>query len=415
MTILDDRILELALQTSSEPMLILDARLIIIWANRAAVQEHDLLSGRDLEDFLADIPPSAEYFQPQRALRLRRKISTLPLGQVAWRPPQQDPDDVGASTLLINWQRLAESPERYILITIQHYARRRSDPGPAEQTLRSQQVFMNQLIHELRTPLAIAQGSLRRAGTKLDSSLGPSAEYLQMASQELKRMQRLIDHLSVLTDLDAGSVRWKMRPVLVRQQLKDWYYQLPEVSLARVAFHLSDEVGGSYISVDPEALNLVLNNILDNALRYSSPDLGVVVLFTAEDGCLRICVADWGVGIPETMQDSVFDRFRRLEEHRDPSRADGAGLGLAVCRAVLGMLNGQISLLSSSSEGSHEGEPQTVVRVLLPLLKIKNEHDLPELDPSILLMDEAQSDSCMKVVKYVQAVSETSNLRALNA
>ena len=78
-------------------------------------------------------------------------------------------------------------------------------------------------------------------------------------------------------------------------------------------------------------------------------------------------------------------------------------------------MNGQISLLSSSSEGSHEGEPHTVVIVLLPLLKIKNEHDLPELDPSILLMDEAQSDSCMKVVKYVQAVSETSDLRALNA
>lgn len=414
MTILDDRILELALQTSSEPMLILDANLVVIWANVAASKEPSQVHGSDFQDFLANVPPSADYFQPQRALRLRRKISTLPLGQVAWRQPQQDPDDVGASSLLIHWQRLAESPDRYILITIQHYARRRSDPGPAEQSLRSQQIFMNQLIHELRTPLAIAQGSLRRAGIKLDRSLSASAEYLQMASQELKRMQRLIDHLSVLTDLDAGSNRWKMRPVLVCQQLNDWYHQLPEVSRARVAFHLSDEVGRNYISVDPEALNLVLNNILDNSLRYSSLDHSVVALFDVQDGFLMICVADWGVGIPETMKDSVFDRFRRLEEHRDPSRADGAGLGLAVCRAVLGAMNGQINLLPSSPVGSFKGEPITVMMVLLPLLRMKNEQDLPELDPGILLMDEAQSDSCMRASMHIQALKRTINLGALD-
>ena len=404
MSNLDDRILELALQTSNEPMLIIDGKLIIAWANLAAVKEHYRAPGRGLEEFLADVHPMADYFQPQRALRLRRKISTLPVGQVAWRLPQQDPDEVGASNMLIRWKRLSESSDKYTLITIQHFARRRTDPGPAEQSLRSQQVFMNQLIHELRTPLAIAQASLRRAGIKLDSSLSASGEYLNMVSQELKRMQRLIDHLSVLTDLDAKSNRWKMRSVLVCQQLKDWHHQLPEVSRARVAFYLLDEVGGNYISVDPEALNLVLNNILDNALRYSSPDLGVVVLFAAQDGCLRICVADWGVGIPETKKESVFDRFHRLEEHRDPSRADGAGLGLAVCRAVLGVMNGQITLLPSSSERSLEGEPKTVMMVLLPLLRIRKAEDLPELDPSILLIDEAQSDSCMRVLNYVQAL-----------
>jgi hypothetical protein len=68
-------------------------------------------------------------------------------------------------------------------------------------------------------------------------------------------------------------------------------------------------------------------------------------------------------------------------------------------------MNGQITLLPSSSEVSLEGEPKTVMMVLLPLLKIKKQDDLPELDPSILLIDEADSDSCMRVLNYVQALN----------
>ena len=68
-------------------------------------------------------------------------------------------------------------------------------------------------------------------------------------------------------------------------------------------------------------------------------------------------------------------------------------------------MNGQITILPSSSEVSLEGEPKTVMMVLLPLLKIKKQDYLPELDPSILLIDEADSDNCMRVLNYVQALN----------
>jgi hypothetical protein len=77
-------------------------------------------------------------------------------------------------------------------------------------------------------------------------------------------------------------------------------------------------------------------------------------------------------------------------------------------------MNGQINLLPSSSEGSPMGEPKTVMMLLLPLLSLKNEHDLPELDPGILLMDEAQRDSCKRALTCIQAHMRTINSGGLD-
>lgn len=408
MSVLDDRLLELALQTSAEPMLILAGDLTIAWANLAACEDPDRVRGRSLDDFLSRVQPAAEFYQPEISEQLNRKLAMLPFGEVRWRHAQLAPGAGGGAVLLIRWHLLAELPDRYILINLQNHARRRSDPGPAEQALKSQQIFMNQLIHELRTPLAIAVGSLRRAGLQVQSSPEAAEEYFQMAAQELRRMQRLIDHLTVLTDIDAGSQRWKARPVLVHQLLLDWYLQLPDALSKNLAILLADDVVRQHISVDLEGLTLVLNNLVDNAVRYGGADSIVVLYVVAHDGLLKLYVADWGQGIPADLQEVVFDRFRRLEQHRDPSRADGAGLGLAVCRAMLAMMNGQISILPRAEACSpiHTQAPRTVIKVRLPLLGVRAEHELAVLDPAIATTNGRQLEASEGLLAYLSAVRE---------
>lgn len=413
MKFLDDRLLELALQTSSEPILILNSDLCIVWANLAAHEEPDQIRSVLLEDFLFNEPPAAEYYRPEMFRRLNHKLATLPFGEVRWRPVQVAPSATGGAVLVIRWHLLAEMPERYILLKFQNQARRRSDPGPAEQALRSQQLFMNQLIHELRTPLAIAQGSLRRVSMKMQEFAPPSSsEYLQMTAQELKRMQRLIDHLSVLTDLDAGSQRWKLRPLLVHQLLVDWYNLLPESSRSRFGLLLLNEVERDHISVDPDAFVLVLNNLLDNALRYGPADRDALVVVASDGANFHLYVADWGSGIPESLGDSVFDRFRRLEQHRDPSRADGAGLGLAVCRALLGIMNGQISFLPLAEDVEAKTLPAilapNVIKVRMPLLGVRAEHELPRLTEELTKLSDDQLSSADQLLNHLRSLAEIS-------
>lgn len=408
MSVLDDRLLELALQTSSEPMLILGGDLSIVWANLAACEDPDRVRGRSLDDFLSRVQPAADFYQPEFGQQLNRKLAILPFGEARWRHAQLAPEAGGGAVLLIRWHLLAELPDRYILVNLQNHARRRSDPGPAEQALRSQQIFMNQLIHELRTPLAIAVGSLRRAGVQVQSSPEAAEEYFQMAAQELRRMQRLIDHLTVLTDIDTGSQRWKSRPVLIHQFVRDWHKQLPESSKRHLAVVLAEDVLRQHISVDFEGLNLVLNNVVDNAVRYGNSGSAVVLYVVAHDNYLKLYVADWGHGIPAELQEVVFDRFRRLEQHRDPSRADGAGLGLAVCRALLAVMNGQISLLPGipSCSQALADCPGTVIKMRLPLLGVRAEHELAALDPAITAANDRHRAATQGLLAYLSTVRE---------
>jgi len=381
---LDERLLELALQTSSESTLILDSKLSIVWSNLAAYEEPERIRGRSLDDFLSLVKPASDFYQPELGQQLLKKLTLLPFGEVRWRHAQLAPESGGGSVLLIRWHLLAEMPDRYILVNLHNHGRRRSDPGPAEQALRSQQIFMNQLVHELRTPLAIALGGLRRVGLQLKEAPEACGEYLDMTAQELRRMQRLIDHLTILSDIDAGSQRWRLKPVLFNSFLLQWYQRLPESSRNSVYVLLQGDAQLQHVSIDAEALELVLNNLVDNAVKYGDSDRGIVIRVMDSEHALKIYVADWGHGIDPALQDVVFDRFRRLEQHRDPSRADGAGLGLAVCRAVLGLMNGHISFVPAvQPELSGANTPSTVVKVHLPLLGLKAEVAPPPFDETV--------------------------------
>lgn len=406
MAALDDRLLELALQASSESLMIVDGSQSIVWANLAVHEKPESLRGTPLDQFLAGFPPAINNFTTELAQQLSRKLSLQPSGQMHWRDSSVTTGHVDAAELVIRWHLLAELPERYLLLSLQNRARRRSDPGPAKKALRSQQMFMNQLIHELRTPLAIALGSLRRVGLKLESAPARSHDYLDIATQELKRMQRLIDHLSVLTEIDAGHQRWKPRPAFVQQVLTEWSAGLAKASRERITFMLAPDVGNYHLLIDSDAFSLVLNNLVDNALRFSPSGQTIVILVLAHDHQLKLYVADWGAGIPVGLRDAVFDRFRRLEQHRDPSQADGTGLGLAVCRAVLAVMHGKIELVASQDDGPADGGPGTIMKLCLPLLNVKADVGLRVGQPWKTLSSDSLDESVRILMDHLVEVGE---------
>jgi len=106
-----------------------------------------------------------------------------------------------------------------------------------------------------------------------------------------------------------------------------------------------------YYKTDSEKLKQILNNILNNAIKYSYKDSKVIVKVWVDDDVLYISIQDFGTGISEKNQNIIFERFKRLETSIN-SINQGHGLGLSIAKALINVLNGSIDVKSQKGEGT---------------------------------------------------------------
>lgn len=198
--------------------------------------------------------------------------------------------------------------------------------------------LLSAVSHDLRTPLATIQGA---ASSLLDEGaalgLDVRRELTQSIHDEAERLNRLVSDLLEMTRLQGGSARLN----------KEWQ-DIEEVvgsALNRMAPHLRgrplnvrvpDDL--PLVAFDGVLVEQVLINLLDNASKYSQAGTPIDVDVAAEEGGVRVCVSDLGIGLAPGDETRVFERFFRAA----PSRAGGAGLGLAICKAVLDAHGGRI-------------------------------------------------------------------------
>jgi signal transduction histidine kinase len=403
-----DGLLELALQGSPEPLLIVDNACIICWANYAADSSPASIVGTSLKQFFCATSVVKKYYKRDACDSLLLKMSRLPFGEVRWGPdPHASDHQLQGSALLIRWRMLTEHPQRFSVVSFVDRGRRRSDPGPAEVALKNQQLFINQLIHELRTPLAIASGSLRRAGKKLTLKEGHhsnavSVEHIHVAQQELKRITRFIDHLSLLTDIDTGAQRWRLAPIPLGRMLEHWHAELSEPFRDRLLIATESNVEHHFIQADIEAFKIVLSNLLDNACRYSLDSTPVLIYVRRCNTGICLYVADWGMGIPDALRDQIFDRFRRLEQHRDPAKADGTGLGLAVTKALLDQMNATISLLPMQATDEAR-MPKTVFQIQFDSHGLVHQSERTEFEIEVSKLAQKSGDLLLQLKRVVES------------
>lgn len=347
-------------------LILLSPSLQVLW-NHSGLHESRHGPQQNLRSYLAGSPLTREAASERLIDKLSAALLEEVTGQLTW-PASLAPSPQQAANLQFSWSYVGTPPHHQIFLRINLSGEIQPFLSSHEQQLRSQQFFINQLIHELRTPLAIAGGSIRRAGLLADSQSQDVGQHLSVAKEEVQRMRRLIDHLSLLTDVETGSKRWKFESLPFDHSLRVICSELPpEIKEHLVLFvpgpNLSRKV---YAATD--ALSVVLTNVLENSFRYSKQPGPVLVVVTADRDSLHLYIADWGYGISPHKRDSIFDPFRRLEEHRDPSRSDGSGLGLSVCRSLLKMMNSTISLMPLMHSEDRQNYPKTVVKISLPLL-----------------------------------------------
>jgi two-component system OmpR family sensor kinase len=201
-----------------------------------------------------------------------------------------------------------------------------------EQALERERRFVDEASHELRTPLANLRTeldlALRRARSR-DELEGA----LRSAAEETDRLARLAEDLLVLARADRGRVPVRRESTNVAQLVAGTVDAFGARAAEEGVSVETRVPEGIRASVDPVRIRQALGNLLDNALRHTPPGGRVTVEVARADGALSFEVRDTGEGFPAEFLPGAFEPFARPEPSR--SRRDGgAGLGLAIVRAV---------------------------------------------------------------------------------
>jgi two-component system phosphate regulon sensor histidine kinase PhoR len=216
--------------------------------------------------------------------------------------------------------------------------------------------FVANVSHELRTPLASIQGFVE---TLHDDSLEPAQrkQYLDVVARNADRLRALIEDLLELSRIEGRTQPLALEPVdaaaIASSLLRD---MRPRVEARGLSFSTSGAAPAAL--ADARALEQVLQNLLDNALKYTEPGGQIAVRVAGTNGRVRIEVADSGIGIPDADRTRVFERFYRVDKARSRDLG-GTGLGLAIVKHLVQAMDGEVFLESREGEG-------TSVAVVLP-------------------------------------------------
>ena len=223
------------------------------------------------------------------------------------------------------------------------------------EKLNELETFKRELIsvvsHELRTPLLSISSALELFSMGVLGDLSEKAQNrLKFAQDEASRLIRLINDLLDIEKMEAGKF------VLDKSEFRvDELINAAIASVAQLAepkqIKLESSAVDTAIFADRDRLCQVLINLLSNAIKFS-PDSGIITV-TAEpiDASLEFRVTDQGRGIPEELQEKIFDRFVQVEK-TDQTLRGGSGLGLAISRAIVEEHGGSIGVDSQAGKGS---------------------------------------------------------------
>lgn len=214
--------------------------------------------------------------------------------------------------------------------------------------------LLSDLAHELRTPIATLAAHHEAMA---DAIIEPEAAMPILASQTM-RLSRLADDISEVSRAEEGQLPLELHPIAVRDLLESILQEWDERFVtARVTLRLTMATRRTpTITADPHRLAQVLGNLLNNALRHTSPGGTVTLSATTDNSTVKIAVADDGVGFTAEDRPRLFERFFRADSARTRENS-GSGIGLTISRALVDAHGGTIA---AASDGPGRGATFTI-------------------------------------------------------
>ncbi|MGI9137980.1 MAG: sensor histidine kinase [Sediminibacterium sp.] len=211
-----------------------------------------------------------------------------------------------------------------------------------------QQNFMMAVTHELKTPIAITQLNIE---TLLKRELDASQKKMLIENtlKETHRLDTLCNNILLASQLDMGKYDSKMQVVnlseIVQKSIISFQERFANRTLNVV---IAEDV---HMQAEPLLIQLLLNNLLDNANKYSSINSPIAVSLIQESHIITLLVKDEGVGIPVNERDKIFEKFYRIGDESTRT-TKGTGLGLYLCKKIAEFHHATITVHANDSSGS---------------------------------------------------------------
>jgi signal transduction histidine kinase len=323
---------------------VLQAMLVFfnVWitARNMFLSEHDLTLASVLLLFGAGIGVSFGVFVSAslaRGLnRVERAAEQLADGDLSARVAVDGRDEVARLSATFN--RMADQLET------------------AAQKQREVDTLRRDLIawtsHDLRTPLTSIRVVVEALADSVIDDPDTVQRYLHSIRSDVSSLNSLIDDLFELAQLDAGGLTFDKVTISLSDLVSDVLERMQALAdqrRVRLEGHASPQIDP--VTIDPQKIERVLTNLIDNAIRHTPEGGQVTIDAQRQDGWVCVSVSDTGEGIPAGDLPRVFERFYRGEKSR--SRASGgAGLGLAIAKGIVEAHGGTIDVTNRVGEGA---------------------------------------------------------------
>ena len=218
--------------------------------------------------------------------------------------------------------------------------------------LQQQTDFLANVTHELKTPLAVMQAAGENISDGRVSQPERLKEYGAHIYQESVRLNKMIEMLLDVARSDYGTTLIHAKPYDLDDLVREILLQQKSLIMKKghsLTYNLNLEY--AKVLVDPEHINIILTNLIDNAIKYSvAPSIIHIELKAEKDG-YNLIVKDQGIGIPRSHIKNIFKKFYRIEDSLS-AKTKGHGLGLSIVQGLMQLNKGTIKVKSEKTSGS---------------------------------------------------------------
>jgi two-component system, OmpR family, sensor histidine kinase CiaH len=213
---------------------------------------------------------------------------------------------------------------------------------------QQQQNFMMAITHELKTPISVAKLNLE---TLLKYSLDPEKQkkLIRMTLEETSRLNFLTNNILIASQLEAGGYKSTKEELdlsgLLKDRIHDFRNRFPE-RIFKENIEADADVKG-----DALLLQMMINNLLENAIKYSSKESPIMAILKKYRSGIELQVVDEGIGVADEEKKKIFSKFYRTGNEAT-RKTQGTGLGLYLCRKIARDHNADISVTNNTPHGS---------------------------------------------------------------
>ncbi len=225
------------------------------------------------------------------------------------------------------------------------------DVTPLELAEKSRRDFIANVSHELRTPLTSIQGYVETLSEEPSPDAATTREFLAIIQKNASRMSRLTQDLLALASVESPDYKLAMQSARACDLLRDAIDSLGGLVVDSGIDLRSSGGPDTMVLADPDAMNQVFGNLIENAVKYGKSGKQILVGAETHENGVEFFVRDFGPGIASEHLDRIFERFYRIDKARS-RESGGTGLGLAIVRHIVQAHGGRIWAKSELGTGT---------------------------------------------------------------